>query len=120
MKPIEIQLDKLWSAIILFPGKCERCGSRINLDPHHIFIRGNRSTRWELDNGCCLCGDCHTAAPDAAHRDIDGFRQWIINERGQEWFDDLNFRSHQTVHWTQYDLEIKLEVLKEVLEGLKN
>ena len=120
MKPIEKQLDKLWSAIILTTGRCDKCGSKYNLDPHHIFIRGNRSTRWDLDNGICLCSDCHTAAPYAAHRNINGFRKWLIEERGQAWFDDLNFRAHKTVYWSTIELEMKLEVLKEVLEGLED
>lgn len=52
-------------------GRCERCG--IGLDPsdwhcHHRKFR-SRGGRDEVANAVALCGDCHTAAPYAVHRD---------------------------------------------------
>ena len=43
--------------LILHKEECELCGSRINLDIHHID--GNWQNN-NLDNLMCLCRSCHT------------------------------------------------------------
>ena len=48
--------DMLWSRVVRIGGRCEYCGCvDKKLDAHHIYSRSNKSTRWELENGICLC-----------------------------------------------------------------
>ena len=49
-----------WSKKIRSAGKCEVCGAKENLHAHHVVpweysIKG----RTDLNNGQCLCQDCH-------------------------------------------------------------
>lgn len=49
-----------WKKIILSKGKCEICGTDKELEAHHIirwadFPKG----RIDINNGQCLCIDCH-------------------------------------------------------------
>ena len=59
--------DKLWGAIIRSGGRCEVCGRQETLNAHHFFFgRANKSTRWNLKNGICLCAGCHFKAHNNA------------------------------------------------------
>lgn len=54
--------SKKWSFSIKqkFDYKCIRCESRKNLHAHHIKSwRHHPELRFDLDNGLCLCKDCH-------------------------------------------------------------
>ena len=82
------RLDKKWSLIIRRPGKCEICGSLGPLNAHHIFGSRYISTRWDLDNGICLCVGCH----HKAHERSLVFAEWIKNKRGYPWYIDLRKR----------------------------
>ena len=64
--PTTKQVDKLWSLVVRQRAlyECElwgcgnmQCGSV--MDAHHIFPRKHISTRWDLDNGLCLCKGHH-------------------------------------------------------------
>ena len=62
MKRTEIRkLDKLWSEKIkiIWGYKCARCGRTEYLNSHHIIGKSNFNTRWDLNNGICLCSGCH-------------------------------------------------------------
>jgi predicted restriction endonuclease len=65
MKKSQIrQLDKLWSQRIkeLAKYKCEFCLEEgIWLNSCHIIGRTNRTLRWDLRNGVCLCFLHHKA-----------------------------------------------------------
>ena len=52
-----------WKKVILSKGKCELCGIDEKLEAHHIvkwadFPKG----RIDINNGQCLCVDCHSKA----------------------------------------------------------
>lgn len=58
------KLDLLWSKAIKIRDKfscqyCFRTNEEVRVESAHIFGRINRSTRWDLENGVCLCHDCH-------------------------------------------------------------
>jgi 5-methylcytosine-specific restriction endonuclease McrA len=63
IKSVENSLDKLWAqAIKQRDGyKCQKCGG-VGTDPHHIFSRINKATRWNPQNGITLCRECHTGS----------------------------------------------------------
>ena len=72
MKPIEKQLDELWSRCIKLNKNCSKCG-KTGHDPHHIFGRRKCSTRWDIENGILLCRTCH----NYAHANPKAFMTWI-------------------------------------------
>jgi len=66
--------------------KCEICGHvGDDCNPHHIFSRENKSTRYDPVNGSWLCDCCHRAAE--SHR--DQFIAVMVGQRGDIWWADL-------------------------------
>lgn len=65
MKKSEIKkLDTLWSLKIKQRSNyiCECCHRKDKaLNSAHIIGRANRTLRWDLENGLCLCVACHMA-----------------------------------------------------------
>ena len=63
-KGVEGKLDKAWSLLVKLRAgmKCEiqGCTHKPTLNSHHIFSRKNASTRWDVENGICLCVGHHT------------------------------------------------------------
>ncbi len=57
-KDISKLLDTAWSETVKVRDgyTCQKCGSKDKqLNSHHIFSRSFKSTRWDIDNGICLC-----------------------------------------------------------------
>lgn len=70
--------------------RCEHCGVWGVMNAHHIFSRINYSTKYDLDNGICLCRGCHTMSSKfSAHKTPLEFALWVIEKRGQERYDNL-------------------------------
>ena len=99
-KPTKTKLnakaDKEWSAKVkeLAGMKCEVCGTTQHLNSHHIFSRVNHSVRWDLDNGICLCPSHHNFNHElSAHKAPCEFTHWIIESRGQDWYDRLRLKA---------------------------
>ena len=94
-------LDEMWSYVVKARAfnTCQRCGQRIDdekhglntmaNDPHHIFSRGKDSTKYDPDNGICLCRNCHNWAGDHPKE----CRAWIISIKGEEWYHKLKVKS---------------------------
>lgn len=61
--------------------KCERCGSKENLQDSHIITRSKQPTRWVLDNHQCLCCKCHIYW---FHKGSDPIEvaMWVISKIG--------------------------------------
>ena len=88
-------LDKIWSKLVRDrDGTCVHCG-RFPVQAHHIFGRGYKSTRWNLDNGISLCYKCHMFW---AHSKYEEFRDWIIETIGEEKY--LSLKEQSQVIWT--------------------
>lgn len=97
----EIKLDKLASIKVRSLGKCEKCGSKDNLQCCHIHSRIGRSTRWDLRNLLCLCASCHRLA----HIHPTAFVNWLLRYKGKKFLKDLeklntkiSKRSYQEVY----------------------
>lgn len=88
---LRLQLDIEWSATVKerAGGVCEMCGKADRLQAHHVFTRSIKATRWNPDNGVCLCAGHHYNA----HIRPEAFRDWITGKRGQEWFDKIKLTS---------------------------
>ncbi len=116
-KGIEKKLDVAWSKAVKDRAghKCEHCGKTAYLNSHHIFGRRNKSVRWEISNGCCLCCYCHQFSPVfSAHGAPTAFTQWIIGERGEEWHEELMQMANAPRKWTNGEKE---ELLKSFTDG---
>lgn len=90
--------DELWSKLIKILAwfRCEYCGRRDHLNSHHIFSRNNRSTRFLLENGICLCAGCHTMSSKfSAHKTPTEFTEWVKEYRWQERYDNLRAKSKE-------------------------
>jgi len=89
---LKLQLDTEWSRAVKerAGGVCEKCKKADRLQSHHVFTRSIKATRWNLDNGVCLCAGHHIFY---AHKRPELFRDWIIGKRGQEWFDNIKLLS---------------------------
>ena len=115
--PIKKRCDSLWSKIIRSHGQCEICGAQgVKLDAHHVIGRGNLNTRYDLENGVCLCSGCHTFNANSAHQNPIFFLDWFKKTYGTERIDFLNAESnkHKSFKINDYiDLE---KELKQVLE----
>ena len=61
-KGIDGKLDIAWSKLVKLRAgmKCEYCSKTSYLNSHHIYSRSKKSTRWNPDNGICLCVGHHT------------------------------------------------------------
>lgn len=90
--------DELWSKLIKIRAwlRCEYCWGTKFLNAHHIFTRNNYSTRYDLDNGICLCSKHHTLSSTfSAHKTPMEFTEWILAQRWQERYDRLKFKTKQ-------------------------
>lgn len=68
-----------------------------NLNSHHVFTRTNYTTRFDLDNGICLCSRHHTLNPRfSAHKTPTEFTEWIKEYRWEDWYDELKLKANKT------------------------
>jgi predicted restriction endonuclease len=110
------ELDNLWSAKVkeLADYKCEYCGKEEYLNSHHIFSRSNHSVRWELENGVCLCSGHHTLISKfSAHKTPMEFTEWIMETRGEKWYNKLKEKAHEPIN-------LNLEYMEKVKEKLED
>ena len=117
-KSIDKILLDLWAeAVKIRAGhKCEYCGIMKTLNSHHIFSKRHRATRWDIDNGICLCSGCHTLRTFSAHQSPD-FVLWIIKYIKVERYKKIQGKAYQVKKWTEVEKEeIKVE-LENYIEG---
>jgi predicted restriction endonuclease len=108
------KLDTAWSAAVRSVGCCEYCGRTDTLNAHHIYSRSKKSTRWDIENGICLCVAHHTFSSSfSAHKTPLEFIDWLYKNRGQDKIDALRLKSNQV---GKFSKEEKEEMLKELQE----
>jgi len=110
LKALMKEADALWSQAIhrSYRGRCLYTGGK-GIDPHHVFLRRNKATRWELMNGVLLSREMHAWA----HRDQKAFRDWIRGEMGFEAYDKLEKKSREVFRPTDRDMEAIIQGLTE-------
>lgn len=121
LKGIDGKLDEAWSLLVKLEAgnKCEieGCEFKPTLNSHHIYSRANKSVRWDVTNGVCLCVGHHTMSSGfSAHLTPLEFRDWLYEYYGEEYMEDLRYRANQTKKWTKYEKE---ELLNELNEKIK-
>jgi len=114
MKKSQVKnLDKLWQQVIVAQdGKCLKCGTTQRLSAHHIFSRKNRSTRWDTNNGVCLCLAHHIFW---AHKSPTDFTYWLEGIKGRPFLKRLRTK-HNTIVKNQDYEKIKAKLEQEILK----
>lgn len=122
LKGVDGKLDDAWSLLVKLKAgmACEYCGKTSYLNSHHIFSRSKRSTRWNVDNGICLCVSHHTFNSGfSAHKTPLEFIDWLINKKGTPYIDRLRIKANTTSKLHKFEKEILLDVLLKEIEELK-
>lgn len=71
--------DRLWSLSVRadWANRCMICGST-TVEAHHMVPRQHEATRYDLNNGACLCPRCHKFDKNVApHLNAAGFLCWL-------------------------------------------
>lgn len=114
LKGIDNKLDEAWSKKVkeVAGNKCEYCGKTAMLNSHHIFSRSNKSVRWDVENGVCLCVGHHTfSSVFSAHKTPLEFIEWLKSHRGEQRLNELRIKANTSRHWLKFEKE---ELLKEL------
>jgi hypothetical protein len=107
MKKIEKKLDKKCSEIIRKRDPiCRKCKKTKSTQCAHIFNRGNKATRWDLDNMIGLCYYCHIFW---AHRCPVEFAEWVKKEIGATKYNKIKKKSETIKIWQETELEKMLQ-----------
>lgn len=111
-------LDALWREVIYARDRktCQMplCGKTRHIQAHHIFSKKGRFlTRWDEDNGICLCAAHHIWG---AHDHPLRFYEFIRKRLGDERFNRILMRSEQSAKGQ--DLEAVRLYLKQQLKEL--
>ena len=121
-RSLDKQLDNAWSQLVKLLGnkKCAYCNSETDLQSHHIHTRKNKSTRWDADNGICLCEDHHNYNTFfSAHQTPNKFMEWMDNFRGREFMETLWIKANRTVKRFNFEKQELLEELQTQIKELK-
>jgi hypothetical protein len=105
------KLDKIVSELVRKRGKCEHCDDKKTLQCCHIFSRTYNNTRWDLGNLLCLCASCHFYF----HKNPIAFVEFVNSYLGDNKYELLKEAHNQEARFTIIDLEIKYNILKEML-----
>lgn len=121
-KGVDGKLDIAWSRLVKLRAnmKCEieNCTHKPTLNSHHIFSRKNASTRWDLENGICLCVGHHTmSSRESAHGNAIWFTYWLEERKGSDFIDELSVKAHSTKKWAKFEKE---ELLIELTNEIKS
>lgn len=76
--------DKQWAKAVKERDrhKCVICGSTERLNSHHIIVRENHKTKFDLKNGITLCSKHHLFCRKiSAHNNPIGFFVWLEKNR---------------------------------------
>ena len=93
--------------------RCEYCGRSkpYVLNAHHIFGRRHSTVKYDLDNGICLCYNCH----NEAHNNPE-FIKWIVNYIGKDRYDRIKAKHDQVKKWTEIEKREVYQSLKKFVE----
>jgi len=119
-KGIDGKLDTAWSLLVKLKAgmKCEYCGKTTYLNSHHIFSRSKRSTRWNVNNGVCLCVGHHTfSSTFSAHKTPLEFVDWLTNKKGEEFIDRLRIQAHSLSKLHNFEKQILLDELNKEIKN---
>lgn len=98
--------DVLFSQRIRSVGRCEKCGSVLNLQCAHVISRRYAHVRTDERNAVCLCAKDHAYFTDHPVE----FAAWIVPYLGADVYAELHAKSHLR---TKFDWTAELARLRE-------
>ena len=106
----------LWSKCVRArDGKCQICGDDNRLSAHHIRSVTHNTTKYDLENGLCLCWKCHSQQKWHHER----FQDMVIDIIGDDKYRELKRKSLCVVDYSTADLEDLKEDLTKRLARIK-
>lgn len=90
---------------------CELCKIKPATQVHHIFSRRFKSTMFDEDNLISICNGCHLKT----HTDPEWARRKIIEKIGEEKYDELYQKAHNTT--LDWGLQEYLEAIAKLSEA---
>lgn len=108
------QLEDAWKVLVKLRASCVceyRNCNKTYLNSHHIFSKRHMATRWDLENGICLCSGHHTLNMFSAHQS-PAFVDWIEEYIGEERYNRIKLKAYTIKKWT-------IQEMKELLEEFK-
>ena len=101
--------------------RCEYCWKEKRLNSHHIFTRNNYSTRYDIENGCCLCSGCHTMSSKfSAHKTPADFIERIKSKRWEEWYNRIRLKAKRIWDKDYEEIRRYLEEEEQKINDLYN
>lgn len=82
----------------------------------HFLSRISHSTRWREDNAIGSCSGCNFLN----EHEPSSFITWFIDNRGRDKLEFLQGLWHESVKFSNYDLELMEQDFKKRLTDLKN
>ena len=114
-KSLEKQVYDLWSLCVRGRQRvCRICGSDRGLQAHHIRSRSNAATRFDLENGLCVCSKCHCQQKFRP----EWFQDQVISIVGDQKYRTLKVKSLQVI--PSVDLIEMKDFLKQKLREIEN
>ena len=124
-KALERECMALWAMVVKKRANyvCEYWGCRRteNLNAHHVFSRSRASTKFDIENGLCLCSYHHSLGNDSAHKSPE-FLKKVLGEiegyapiRTEAWYQMLRLRANTP---TKLDLKMEKLYLQKELDKL--
>ena len=112
-KSLEKQCRELWSKCVRARQRaCRICGSDRALQGHHIRSVSHLSTRFDLQNGLCVCSRCHLNQKFRPEK----FQDMVIDVIGDKEYQRMK-RKSLVVVTSKPDLrEIKTELTHKLKE----
>lgn len=110
--------DELWSKAVKinYNYSCQYCWRTDTLNSHHLFTRARKSTRWDIDNGICLCAWHHTLSHEfSAHQTPLEFYEWLIGVKGQKFVSEMSKKSQAICKVTPELIKQKMEELQDFI-----
>jgi hypothetical protein len=115
--------DRVFSWYVrLRDGKCQRCGSRVEVNDKglpvshnasHYFSRGRESTRYDSENVICLCFPCHQRWGGDEREE---YKKFMIQWLGEDGFKRLCVRAET---FQKKDRKLAYLVVKKLLEEVQ-
>lgn len=117
-KILKNKLEELWKMYCLLRDNntCQYCGSKEDLQVHHIISRKNSNTKYDVDNGITLCKRCH-AKISLNNNERMLFMLWYFKKFGIEKYEQLQEKARQIKNWRISELE---EAIKDLQNKIKN
>ena len=119
------KLDKVFSEYIrmrdVMPNGLFRCISCGKIKPYsqadcgHYHSRNHMATRFDEDNCHAECRGCNRFSADH----LIGYRENLIQKIGEQRFELLSWKAHQTKKWSDFELQELIKYYKALRDKLK-